>query len=489
MRPLRCRWIVPPAKGLCCLLVCLTTAPYGSGGVFVRGEMEAQWTPNPNDADDGGPLPLSTQQRQELLRLEDAIRSSPDPQGTLVQVAQANEMEPQELANLLNRNRQDMTAAGGGAGAPTGGSNSSSRNVWQTLLSLGVFFGQWAKAHPRLAATLAITLLLTSYTSWTVPRTGLVLSTRRSPFSKGATTLWNPPTSYLEGVLKGLSEGSNSVSSKLHDEIADLLADLMDENDKDDCDDNTPIWLKLKNVPDVKQAVTVASVLDADDLRGRSYRNVEDDIVLEAAWEQALGLLESCSLTEFVQPDGFLRLVVDDDDEEQGGLLVVRGMGDWYGYGLLPLQVTSPDGDVDDSTLTLTLQTKNGAHFDGQIHVQFDLEESSLTMRVSLLVPKRGKPISRTMATRIVQALIESMQVSLHTRTRQALARQSQSVRFQTRARDKAKSRRSIRATLEQSMEEMSVERRRRWQRKNPNSGSYRPSGDRLKSPLNAMYR
>jgi hypothetical protein len=460
----------------------LTAAPYGG---VVRGELEATWTPNPHDADDGGPLPLSTQQRQELLRLEDAIRSSTDPQGTLVQVAQSNDMDPQELANLLNRNRQDMTAGGGGGAAPTGGS--SSRNVWQTLLSLGVILGQWAKTHPRLAATLALTLLLTSYTSWTVPRTGLVLSTRRSPFSKGATTMWSPPTRYLETALEGLSERASSVPPKLHDEIAELLADLV-QGDADD--DDTPVWLKLKGVPNVRQAVTVASVLDVDDLRGKGYRNVEDDIVLEASWEQALGLLESSSLTEFVQPDGFVRLVVDanDDGEEQGGVLVVRGMGDWYGYGLLPLLVTGPDGDVDDSTLTLTLQTKNGAHFDGQIHVQFDLEESSLAMRVSLLVPKRGKTLSRAMATRIVQALIESMEVSLRTRTRQALARQSQSVRFQTRARDKAKSRRSIRATLEQSMEEMSVERRRRWQRKNPNSGSYRPSGDRLKSPLNAMY-
>jgi hypothetical protein len=35
----------------------------------------------------------------------------------------------------------------------------------------------------------------------------------------------------------------------------------------------------------------------------------------------------------------------------------------------------------------------------------------------------------------------------------------------------------------------MAADRRRRWQRQNPNSGHYRPSGDRMRSPNNAVYR
>ena len=77
-------------------------------------EMEATWTPNESDQESGGPLPLSMNQRQELLKLEQAIRSSPDPQATLLKVAEANQMDPNDLVNLLNRNRQDMQGAGGG---------------------------------------------------------------------------------------------------------------------------------------------------------------------------------------------------------------------------------------------------------------------------------------------------------------------------------------------------------------------------------------
>jgi hypothetical protein len=32
----------------------------------------------------------------------------------------------------------------------------------------------------------------------------------------------------------------------------------------------------------------------------------------------------------------------------------------------------------------------------------------------------------------------------------------------------------------------MSVDRRRRWQRQNPDAGRYRPSGDRMRSPRTA---
>ena len=52
---------------------------------------EITYTPNEQDGtDNSGPLPLSQAQRDQLTQLEQAIVQSPDPQATLLKVAQSN---------------------------------------------------------------------------------------------------------------------------------------------------------------------------------------------------------------------------------------------------------------------------------------------------------------------------------------------------------------------------------------------------------------
>ena len=65
----------------------------------ICAEEQIKWTAN-EDAE-SAPLPLSLKQRQQLLQLQEAIRTSPDPGATLEQVAQGNGMTPQELVNML----------------------------------------------------------------------------------------------------------------------------------------------------------------------------------------------------------------------------------------------------------------------------------------------------------------------------------------------------------------------------------------------------
>ena len=51
----------------------------------------------------------------------------------------------------------------------------------------------------------------------------------------------------------------------------------------------------------------------------------------------------------------------------------------------------------------------------------------------------------------------------------------------------KASKKRNTRSSKERAIEEMAADRRRRWQRNNPNVGYYRPSNDRMKNPNNAI--
>ena len=443
----------------------------------VQADMEATWTPNESDANDGGPLPLSTNQRQELLRLEDAIRSSPDPQATLLKVAEANQMDPNDLVNLLNRNRQDMSQGGGG--------NAPRRsNVWQSLVQVGIMGGQWMIKHPKVATGVGVTLLAGLYTSYTIPRTGLVLSTRKSAlWSKGATTLFYPPMEYLERAL-----AQQVASRDLSPVVPPKLYQKVEVPDDEDNESTEPQWTSVPKKSPIRRAITLAATLDVPELRGHKFESIDEEVVLESGWEQGVTVLQQQALTEFCT-EGFLRFVTDDPD----GLLVVRGLGDWGGYGLVPLRKVSPEElDAEDSMVTLTLNTVQGAHWDGQIHIQLNLEDDSkvMTVRVTLLTPKGGSAPSKGVAKRIVQALHESLVTSIRTRTRQALARQSQSARFQTAAREKAATRRNTRASKERAIEEMTAERRRRWQRgAGRNSGSYRPSGERMRSPNNAVYK
>ena len=82
--------------------------------------LEATFTPAEGQGaqDAGGPLPQSQNQRDQLLQLEDAILNSPNPQETLIEVAKANGMQPQDLVDLLQRNRADMEMAAGGGDRP-----------------------------------------------------------------------------------------------------------------------------------------------------------------------------------------------------------------------------------------------------------------------------------------------------------------------------------------------------------------------------------
>lgn len=129
--------------------------------------MEAKWTPNEQDADGGGPLPLSQAQRDQLTQLEQAIMSSQDPQSTLMQVAEANNMDPQELVNMLERNRRDM---GGGATSQRRTVKAWPQTIMKGLSSLALVLSQTAHRNPRAFALASLSIILMLHVLINAPR-------------------------------------------------------------------------------------------------------------------------------------------------------------------------------------------------------------------------------------------------------------------------------------------------------------------------------
>jgi hypothetical protein len=182
------------------------------------------------------------------------------------------------------------------------------------------------------------------------------------------------------------------------------------------------------------------------------------------------------------------------------GVLVVPGLGDFQRYGLVPLFVdTNANNDEDDESLYLSLTVAAGAHFDGQIHISIhpEFEPSPETspilptkfmVRASIIVPKKGKAPSSKIAQRITSEIAQSIAQSIQIRVQQSMVRSKQSNSYSQQAAKRAQDRRKNRTTLERQMEEMAIDRRRKWQHKNPSGTSnYRPSGERMRNPNNAI--
>ncbi|GAX27374.1 hypothetical protein FisN_17Lh244 [Fistulifera solaris] len=440
--------------------------------------IEAKWTPNDESSQ---PLPQSMKQREQLLELENAIRSSPNPEETLVRVAEANQMEPKDLWDLLSRNRQDLEAAGVLTGNNTGGRRNL---IWNIVSSVVAVTVNSARRNPRSFLLTITALSFILFAAISAPRTGLVISNQRHLFSRGPTTMWKPPTAYIHAFLESKS-GLSVQATNVFPDLSQILNGTTDT-----------VWHKFKKAETshLRHVACVQSVIDPSDFVESDGEDEDDDMVeyvMELLMDQASQTMASLELTEFLEPQGSLRNVVAPGKKMTA--LIVSRLGDWGRFGLQPLLVThlesSKNEEQQEEAMELILGTMKGGHFDGYIQIAVRLKNSKLTIETAMYFPKSGKELSQSFALRIVEQLNASLEKSMRTRTKQSLARRSQSSNLSGSARRQALKRRHSRFAKEQAMEEMAAERRRRWQRSNPNSGSYRPSGDRMRSPNNAIYK
>ena len=226
------------------LFILFISLLFYANNIPTTSALEATFTPNPEDKT--GPLPVSMEQRKQLLELEAAIINSQDPSATLSHVAQQNNMSNEELAGMLERNHNDLQDSGqlealmgevnaslqqqaAAGGNRSSMSSSLPRRIISLLTSIILTLLKSASIqisrNPK-SSTLFFTLLsCTLLGIHNAPRNGIVISSSLNPFSKGHSTLLEPPVSYLEryvvssyerndGWISSLPEPSTKTSKK-----------------------------------------------------------------------------------------------------------------------------------------------------------------------------------------------------------------------------------------------------------------------------------
>jgi len=477
--------------------------------------IEATFTPAP-DKDTGsteGPLPLSQNQRNELLKLDQQISSSSNPPETLKKVAEGSDMTADELGNLLIRNRRDMEMANAGSG-PDMAIDTIPRRFIRTLSSLFLLTVKSASSRPRSFTFMAMTLLIMVYVIISAPRTGVVLSTGRNFVSTGHTTVWAPPRKYLSNYMESDTFQNRQSRPSIH-KLSQLFVD--DEMGQD-CENDVVVESlskkqkkKLKLVVTAKKNIPFELLLPAEDdlesiyekeFEGRKAEDRDNAIanLEEKAWEDAMMLafessakiLSSRRFSEFVSSPAnqmrFYSPVVSDHrrPDVENAALIVKSMGDWKRFGIQPLRLAYEENKSSEKSIVY--HTLTGGQFDGELRIAVqkvgqDQEENKVIISVTILVPKNGRKINTTLASTVALLLAESISSSVMTVAKQIVSRKEQSTSYRGRVKRKASEKRHNAFENLKKMEEMAEERRRRWQRSNRNSGNYRPSGDMMKGP------
>lgn len=426
--------------------------------VFGSCEEEIKWTAN-EDAENA-PLPLSMRQRQQLLQLDQVIRSSPDPNGTLQQVAEQNGMSPQDLINMLDKNNRDLQQNPSLAQPTTVVSV-----ITKVLASVGVMISQSAKKNPRSFAMTVSILLFLIYARVVIPRTGMHVTR--------GTALFPPHQRYLQKLADSPSLERCALSIQTKKTKWD---DLKLESDGVEIH-------KLPRSSELTQALSAQFTLTFDDFVEGD--DIEEDLdakeeLLDLIFESASTTLTERQWTEFAPGSKSLKSAVS---AKKHGILMVPGLGAMGRYGLIRWQITQQQETDRDTSVTLT--SLKGDFFDGQIHLEARKYRSKVVLRAHLGVPKRGRKMNKKVASKVVNDLVESLGSSVSQRTRQSLARRSIGKRFKVASHTRASERRKTRFDREKLIEDMAEDRRRKWQRGNPDAGRYRPSGDRQRSPNN----
>mmetsp|Transcript_27540 Transcript_27540/g.31294 ORF Transcript_27540/g.31294 Transcript_27540/m.31294 type:complete len:533 (+) Transcript_27540:1-1599(+) len=520
------------------LILVLTLALFMLADIVVSAEMEAKWTPN---EDDGPAMPLSMNQRQQLVQLQQAIQDSPDPQGTLQQVAQSNGMSESDLYQMIEKNAQDlqqdpqMMSELQAFASKSSIGNSLPKIMFRIVGGLIISIRQIAKQNPRNFTMIAIVGLLLFYSLLAIPRTGIHMSSGRSLLiSSGPTTIFAPPDRYVNKLI-GRTATMKKLPPKLSIQtlkkdwddllkpmrlklIADGLNDVNNDADDDDDDDNDNEEMtlngkvevhKLNRKNELRQAVTAQFVLAPDRILkkfplGDTKEEIaaERDTIINMLYTNAANLLSERNIVEFSSLKSKQRLrnfcgsSNEDNDDKDLGVIVVPGLGNYFRHGLVYWMATSQTTEQSvtssaSASSTLTLTTLKGkGFFDGQIHLdvrKIPNHDGMLLVQASLAVPKGGRKISKQIGVRIVEEIARSIIQSSSRRTQQRLARQSQGKRFKEMGSRRANDRRHTRFERDRLLEEMAEDRRRRWQKNNPDAGRYRPSGARMRSPKNSM--
>jgi hypothetical protein len=459
----------------------------------VSADLEAKWTP----ADNKGPLALSQNQRNQLLQLEQTILTSPNPEATLEQVAASQQMEAVELWQLLQQNRQELERAGVLTSSRSS-NNSRLGLVLQLVATLITSIRRTIQRHPRACVTLVLLVSLSWQVYQSHSSTGLVLA----PWlTRGRhVTLCLPPRAYLQQTLQQ-QEYDENVSLPASTKVWDRLVEQLPASTSYWIHDTEDLPQHVLQAHSAQFAISWSDLLPADtvltavDEPEAEDEEEEDDDNEEKEWQtrlrgivqtQAQAILSRWTALSVGTPP-FVSWV---SGGTPVGLLVVPGL---HGrFGLQTLHVVEPQTlPQSGRRLVLSTTADTGAyrnHWNGQLCIEMvESDEELLLVRVHWILVN-GPTLSSKAAQNMVTGLLDAVVTTLLQKSQQALARQAQSRDLRRALHGRATRRRQARFHTLAALEAMAADRRRRWQRQNPNAGHYRPSGHRLQSPKNAVY-
>lgn len=478
---------------------------------------DIKWTPN----EEPKAPEYSMQERQMLMQLDQHISSSANPQETLQQLAEANQLPPQELVDILMENRQFMAEHGGGPSSIAGRRPLTIAAI-QTVASAVSRAKQFALQNPRKASALLSMSVVSLYIGWNAPRNGVMLGS--SGRGRGPSSMFVPPQDYLEETLleQDWWESPTAPSTSAHQDESYVWKEIekaMKSKKKANRNDHQVRWHSNlgKGRKGDKKGIQKAAIIErAVDLSGIIPDNKDDsnaeegddqlsttDILQDLFLDQTKRLLYlNPQLTEFASDKNRIRFILSETGDF--AILIVPGLGRMGTVGFVPLVIHWDTEDDDEeiessgAVASIVLSTLPGTFWEGQdIYIRVlqgktkgvskrnRAQQSSLETVVQVAMTKSHKAMSfpKKLVNSIVDTICTSVQSSLETRTKQAWVRQGQSARFKGRAKQAAQNRRKTRASLERQLEEMATDRRRRRFQKNPDQGRYRPSGDRMRSP------
>lgn len=465
--------------------------------------LEASFTHAP-DKDTGstdGPLPQSQKQRDQLTQLDQMIAKATNPQETLMKLAEANGMKPEELGELLMRNRRDMEMAQGGSSGGGGGSgvmDSLPRKMIRILATFAMVAFKSASANPRAATLVILVFFSIAYLSISAPRNGVLISR--------GTTLLSPPGDFLKAYpsndrFNGLKSSMNGVKS------GSLSKIILDEEGHDGVRTiplSTTQKKTLSHVVSAKKSIPFEALLPSEEeldlmcekeKESKAFASMDEESIVKLvegkAWEECVDMAFSSAediitarrFSEFIpEPSSRIRFLPRSGLNKDAATMVVKGMGKFGRYGIQPLRVASEVETEDISSVVF--YTLKGGHFDGEIKVSVERcidedDDTNIAISVSLAIPKSGRKINARLASKIVDSLATSIASSTMTVAKQTLSRRLQSTLYRGKARSRATEKRQIAFNNMKKMEDMARERRRRWQRGNSDAGRYRPSGFR----------
>jgi len=329
--------------------------------------------------------------------------NSPDPMATLAKVAESNQMTPEELQNMLQRNRQDLQmATDSGAGAAARSASSTlPRQLLNLIGALFVMIGKYATLHPRSFTITVLTLVLVIYTSLTIPKTGIVMSTFPKPLvSNGYSTFFSPPNSHLDKYLLNLSKNRKKKMIASIPKIGlskgrkDILLDF--EEDDDYSNDGQAVIEKVGRKSaspfnkELSFAITARKSIPLESMMQSSSSSLSPDMEQDIAnivYERGQEILSSRRFTEFSSEAKFHSCPSSKKSTGTFGkgsntvsrlpsCIAMNKMGDLKRFGVQPFalsleeNVTLQQGNVNFSLVSF--YTLKGGHFDGELSIALE---------------------------------------------------------------------------------------------------------------------